>query len=315
MPGEDVRRLLMLHTRSEYDVGRYSASQIDKEIEQATASARKRASSDTTTSSSSSTPTNGSRDTVTNIDPEHIVNEEEMLENFDPASLQTTISCLLPHDELLRVMKHRKMFHDGWQEGPIKFLPTYKYDVGSVGIFDSSEKKRCPSWCDRILYRSRKDKQAYEQKIQEEEQAHKRDADMKARGIDEASADEGVLYDYDEDEDGDDYDENADMQAPSVASTTEAEKTLELEYYTSHQRVLSSDHKPLDAVFSLTYDGVVPELKAQIHQECARELDQVENERRPTVTLIVDHSHDESSSTGLSDDADGKFEGVDFGDV
>lgn len=34
---------------------------------------------------------------------------------------------------------------DEYQEGPIKFLPTYKYDPNS-NVYDTSKKQRTPSW-------------------------------------------------------------------------------------------------------------------------------------------------------------------------
>lgn len=60
---------------------------------------------------------------------------------------------LLERDQLLVSKRKNPGFRlRAFQEMPITFNPTYKYDVGS-DTYDTSEKKRAPAWCDRILYR------------------------------------------------------------------------------------------------------------------------------------------------------------------
>ncbi|KAL8992906.1 MAG: hypothetical protein Q9169_006748 [Polycauliona sp. 2 TL-2023] len=317
IPGDDVRRLLMLHTKNEYRQGAPSRRKISAEL----ALTQNQNPNDTPNSgdqkkhvfrhrhhihykASTDGPATSSSSSSDPVDP-----------TLDPSSLQTTLESLLPHDQLHQQMRTRKAFYDGWREGPIDFLPTYKYDVGSVGMFDSSEKKRGPSWCDRILYRTRKDKLAYEEKTKAEEAAKKREEEMKSHGIgDPAVNQEEVLFDYDPATDGDDhdYDADADVEDPGVVTTAAGfEDKIELEYYTSHQRVLSSDHKPLDAVFALHYEAVDPDLKAKIHQEVARELDKAENEGRPAVTVVVDYHHNHEGESRSSSST----ESVDFGNV
>lgn len=44
------------------------------------------------------------------------------------------------------------MVFRGFEEGPITFKPTYKYDPGTQ-MFDTSQKQRTPSYTDRILYK------------------------------------------------------------------------------------------------------------------------------------------------------------------
>ncbi len=40
-----------------------------------------------------------------------------------------------------------------FREGPLTFRPTFKYDDGDQDIYDTSSKRRVPSWTDRILFK------------------------------------------------------------------------------------------------------------------------------------------------------------------
>lgn len=331
LPGADIRRLLMLHTRGEYNAGSKPLRKFDAELsENDKPIVIRSVDSDDEYDEDDELSMIAPSTTATTIDSQ-LPDPDDFVQDphADPASLQATLDSLLPHDQLRHVQKAKKAFHDGWREGPITFLPTYKYDVGSVGLFDSSEKKRAPSWCDRILFRTRRDKVEYDGKSQEQLLARLKDEEMKARGIDHAADDDEVLFDYDPDADGvdgpdyyDDYDEAADNETnPEIVVTKDGFiDRIRQEVYTSHQRVLSSDHKPLDAVFSLDYDAVVPELKSKVQQEVAKELDRAENEGRPGITVVIDHSQDGDNTTTSfltsprKPPTDG-VDGVDFGEV
>ncbi|KAJ5664955.1 uncharacterized protein N7477_007403 [Penicillium maclennaniae] len=66
---------------------------------------------------------------------------------------QNNLSKLLERDQLLASRRKNPGFRlRSFNEAPITFAPTYKYDVGT-DQYDSSDKKRSPAWCDRILYR------------------------------------------------------------------------------------------------------------------------------------------------------------------
>lgn len=63
------------------------------------------------------------------------------------------IQKLLERDQLLVSKRRNPGFRLlAFRESPITFDPTYKYDVG-IDRYDTSEKRRAPAWCDRILYR------------------------------------------------------------------------------------------------------------------------------------------------------------------
>nr|BAT46556.1 inositol polyphosphate 5-phosphatase K [Tokudaia muenninki] len=54
-------------------------------------------------------------------------------------------------DQLFIAKKHDQLLRE-FQEGPLLFPPTYKFDRHSNN-YDTSEKKRKPAWTDRILWR------------------------------------------------------------------------------------------------------------------------------------------------------------------
>ncbi|KAF9105739.1 hypothetical protein BGX29_011522 [Mortierella sp. GBA35] len=61
--------------------------------------------------------------------------------------------ALLKHDQLVAQRAMYKAFSE-FEEHSIDFLPTYKFDVGT-STWDSSEKRRVPSYTDRILWRAK----------------------------------------------------------------------------------------------------------------------------------------------------------------
>jgi len=61
------------------------------------------------------------------------------------------IDRLLKHDQLTQEIDSGIIFHD-YCEPALQFRPTYKFDFGT-NLYDSSEKRRTPSWTDRIVYR------------------------------------------------------------------------------------------------------------------------------------------------------------------
>ncbi|KAI0201141.1 Endonuclease/exonuclease/phosphatase [Astrocystis sublimbata] len=63
------------------------------------------------------------------------------------------LTKLLERDQLLVARRRNPAFRlRAFDESPIEFAPTYKYDVGTDN-YDTSEKKRSPAWCDRLLHR------------------------------------------------------------------------------------------------------------------------------------------------------------------
>ncbi|KAF4589614.1 Inositol polyphosphate-related phosphatase [Ophiocordyceps camponoti-floridani] len=68
---------------------------------------------------------------------------------------QGNLAKLLERDQLLMARRRNPAFRlRAFEEMAITFAPTYKYDVGT-DTYDTSEKRRSPAWCDRLLCRGR----------------------------------------------------------------------------------------------------------------------------------------------------------------
>ncbi|KAG2154990.1 phosphoinositide polyphosphatase [Suillus bovinus] len=66
---------------------------------------------------------------------------------------------LVAADQLRQAIDNGDAFA-GYEEGPLLFRPTYKYDLGTDN-YDTSEKMRIPAWTDRILFKGRFDLAVY----------------------------------------------------------------------------------------------------------------------------------------------------------
>ncbi|KAK9364500.1 Endonuclease/exonuclease/phosphatase [Lipomyces kononenkoae] len=121
------------------------------------------------TAATISTTTSTSATTAVTVNTDHVGPEREInsivfavgdlnyrlaMDRSDIALLaaKNDYDALLFWDQLRNEIKEGSILV-GFQEGPITFQPTYKYDIGT-NIFDTSEKARVPAYTDRILYTS-----------------------------------------------------------------------------------------------------------------------------------------------------------------
>ncbi|KJZ80422.1 hypothetical protein HIM_00272 [Hirsutella minnesotensis 3608] len=97
------------------------------------------------------------------LDHELVVLNGDLNYRIDTMSRDTVVKAvkqqqlgkLLERDQLLMARRRNPAFRlRAFEELPITFAPTYKYDVGTDN-YDTSEKRRSPAWCDRLLFRGR----------------------------------------------------------------------------------------------------------------------------------------------------------------
>ena len=294
IPGDDVRRLLMLHTKGEYSQQQELASDV-KDLAYGESHLEQDESSNASehTSSSITLVDKDENDGASALAKKSVVQREQPDNHNDPTSLQSTLKSLLSHDQLRKQIENHKAFHDGWEEGDITFLPTYKYDIGTLDIFDSSEKMRAPSWCDRILFRCCRRRQEIEkQRLASEVRTPLYEGPQS-----------GIIFDYDPENDAEDA-----PATPSQPNDHDIHVThdIKLETYSSHQDITSSDHKPLAATFTACYSAEDTKRKSSVYWKVAKAFDTAENEDRPRITVV-------SSPIQLTEDRTVDFGNVKFG--
>ncbi|MFH4978014.1 hypothetical protein AB6A40_004723 [Gnathostoma spinigerum] len=64
---------------------------------------------------------------------------------------EKTFRNMIKFDTLKQQQRDKHIFSDFMEPDILNFRPSYKYDPGT-SRWDSSEKCRCPAWCDRILW-------------------------------------------------------------------------------------------------------------------------------------------------------------------
>ncbi|KAI9007470.1 Endonuclease/exonuclease/phosphatase [Phycomyces nitens] len=82
------------------------------------------------------------------------MSREKVVEHLGNPNKLAGWDTLQAQDQLTQQRQRNPVFPlYSFIEPPLMFDPTYKYDIGTQN-FDSSEKKRTPAWCDRVLVRA-----------------------------------------------------------------------------------------------------------------------------------------------------------------
>ena len=173
------------------------------------------------------------------------------------------LQSILEYDQLNRERILGRAFQ-GFSEGKIQFLPTFKYDKGS-DLYDTSTKMRPPAWTDRVLYnlavRSPQSEKINEEINEEEEETELGKRRSKRKGSKIKSKKDKKIRKLEKQADSiSDASTNTDISTDSTdcvttASSTDTIKGAEWQpqlilnkYYSIDSR--HSDHRPVCAEFT-----------------------------------------------------------------
>eukprot|EP00794_Sanderia_malayensis_P016728 gene16728-18422_t len=160
---------------------------------------------------------------------------------------------LRANDQLSVQRAEGKIFR-GFQEGPIRFAPTYKYDLFSDD-YDTSDKMRTPAWTDRVLWHRKK---------------------YKKRETDSIRDTGGV--------DSDDESPKREQKRETVAME-DIWNPGKILYY-GRAELKTSDHRPVIAVVEIDVQSVQASRVEKVHNEVIESF----GPANPTIVVKLDNS-------------------------
>lgn len=178
---------------------------------------------------------------------------------------------LIAHDQLIKSIKGGEAFQ-GFEELPLNFDPTYKYNTFNNEYARDEEEeqalKRTPAWTDRILWRDRirsLPRDFTSSSASSSPSAENKDANGSGNG-------------------------NGNGKAANGSESSLGEKVrgggdgLRVSDYRRHE-IFSSDHRPVSAVFDIDVNTVDVEKRNEIVDGIHRSLRKLQNLVRPRISL------------------------------
>lgn len=98
---------------------------------------------------------------------------EEVIQWVTDTCFPQQLPVNLHKDQLQTILNEGAVLR-GFEEAPITFPPTYKYDPGTQN-FDSSSKQRTPAYTDRILFKGKGHTRGYIRRVSHESSSSYKD--------------------------------------------------------------------------------------------------------------------------------------------
>lgn len=205
---------------------------------------------------------------IDGLHPEGVV---DLIEKQDWATLTK-------HDQLVNAMKCKEAFQ-GFEEMPLSFAPTYKYELFQNAYDRDGEDntlKRTPAWTDRILWLDRINTDLALPKKQDINQSEEADVNEELnqflpRASEPKQSDSKVIT-------------NENRPQCSTRTSLNVASVFKAENYRRHD-LFSSDHRPVSARFTLEVSDLIVDKRNEVVNRVHSSLRKKCNLLRPRFSL------------------------------